>query len=229
MMSRNYLGRKLCWKGRPFWWLRITTLAILRCKTWVAPQACTRVITVLKAWFSRHGIPVTVFSDNGLPFNSEDFKIFSKEWDFHHVTSSPYHAQSNGRVEKAVKTCKSLLIKARADKRDPSFALLERQNTPSESMDALPVQLLYGRQTNMKGGHRRVSGHGSSQMFWLKILYWCIRYQVREPALFLRFLTREASMPGGKGLPYKNDGVLVVPFRVLNQEMTGAVCDSADF
>ena len=85
----------------------------------------TRVTTVLKAWFSRHGIPVTVISDNGPPFNSEDFKTFSKEWDFQHVTSSPYHAQSNGRVENAVKTCKSLLTKARADKRDNLLALLE--------------------------------------------------------------------------------------------------------
>ena len=61
----------------------------------------TRVIAVLKAWFSRHSIPVIVISDNGPPFNSEDFKTCSKDWDFHHVTSSAYHAQSNGRVENA--------------------------------------------------------------------------------------------------------------------------------
>ena len=102
----------------------------------------TCVITVLKAWFSRHCIPVTVISDNGPPFNSEDFKTFSKEWDFHHVTSSPYHAQSHGRVENAVKTCKSLLTKARAGKRDPLLALLEWCNTPTEGMNASPVQLL---------------------------------------------------------------------------------------
>jgi len=65
----------------------------------------TRVITVLKASFSRHRIPVTVISDNGPPFNSEDFKTFSKEWDFHHVTSSPYHARSNGRVERPANHC----------------------------------------------------------------------------------------------------------------------------
>ena len=58
----------------------------------------TRVITVLKSWFSRHGIPVIIISDNGPPFNSKDFKTFSKEWDFHQTISSPYHAQSNGRV-----------------------------------------------------------------------------------------------------------------------------------
>ena len=32
------------------------------------------VITVLKSWFSRHGIPSTAISDNETPFNSEDFK-----------------------------------------------------------------------------------------------------------------------------------------------------------
>ena len=82
---------------------------------------------------------MTVISDNGLPFNSEDFKIFGKEWDFHHVTSSPYHAQSNCRVENAVKTCKSLLTKARADKRDSLLALLEWRNAPTEGMNASPV------------------------------------------------------------------------------------------
>ena len=37
----------------------------------------TRVITVLKSWFSRHGIPMTLISDNGPPFNvnSEDFRL----------------------------------------------------------------------------------------------------------------------------------------------------------
>lgn len=109
-----------------------------------------RVITVLKSWFSRHGIPSTVISDNGRSFNSEDFKAFRSEWDFHHVTSSPYHPQSNGRAENAVKTCKSLLTKARADKRDPLLALLEWRNTPSEGMDAYPVQLLYGRRTHTR-------------------------------------------------------------------------------
>ena len=109
-----------------------------------------RVITVLKTWFARHGIPVTVISDNGPPFNSGDFESFSKEWDFHHKTSSPRHPQSNGRVENAVKSCKSLLMKARADKRDPLLALLEWRNTPTEGMHASPSQLLFGRRTRTR-------------------------------------------------------------------------------
>ena len=32
----------------------------------------TRVISVLKSWYSRHGIPMTLIRDYGPPFNSED-------------------------------------------------------------------------------------------------------------------------------------------------------------
>lgn len=83
------------------------------------------VIMILKTWFARHGIPVTVISDNRVLFNSGDFELFSKEWDFHHITSSPRNPQINGCVENAMKSCKSLLMKARADKHDPWLALLE--------------------------------------------------------------------------------------------------------
>ncbi|CAB4017096.1 Transposon Ty3-G Gag-Pol poly, partial [Paramuricea clavata] len=110
----------------------------------------SRVITVLKSWFARHGIPITVMSDNGPPFNSESFKDFSDEWDFNHITSSPHHPQSNGKVENAVKTCKSLLKKARDDKQAPLLSILEWRNTPTEGMGASPAQLLYGRRTRTR-------------------------------------------------------------------------------
>ena len=69
------------------------------------------VIDACKRQFSRHGIPHTVFSDNGPPFNSMEFQLFAEDWDFKHMTSSPYHSQSNGKVESAVKIAKTLLKK----------------------------------------------------------------------------------------------------------------------
>ena len=107
----------------------------------------SRVITVLKSWFAQHGIPITMMSDNGPPFNSENFQEFSEEWDFNHITSSPHYPQSNGKVENAVKTCKSLLKKARDDKQDPLPSILEWRTTPTEGIGASPAQLLYGRRT----------------------------------------------------------------------------------
>ncbi len=75
------------------------------------------VIYNLKQHFARHGILNTVFSENG-PKNSEKFSRFSRDWEFHHVTSSPGHVQSISMVESAVKTAKRLIKKANKDKTD---------------------------------------------------------------------------------------------------------------
>ena len=65
-----------------------------------------KVVQCLRRHFATHGIPDTVISDNGPQFASEVFANFSKEWMFNHVTTSPYHSQSNGMVESSVKIAK---------------------------------------------------------------------------------------------------------------------------
>ena len=69
------------------------------------------VIKALKEIFARFGIPDEVVSDNGPQFSSAEFAVFAKTWSFAHVTSSPTHAQSNGKAESAVKTVKRLFTK----------------------------------------------------------------------------------------------------------------------
>ena len=105
------------------------------------------VITSLKSQFARHGIPNIVRSDNGSQFSSSDFKTFSQEWDFEHITSSPYHARSNGKNENAVNTAKRILKKAMFDHKDPYLALLDWGNTPTEGLESSPVQRLMRRRT----------------------------------------------------------------------------------
>jgi len=73
---------------------------------------------------ARHGIPKTVKSDNGPQYTAEEYKKFSKEWGFHHVTTSPYHPQANGLAEKSVQIIKNLLTKAKLDNKDPYLSLL---------------------------------------------------------------------------------------------------------
>lgn len=110
-------------------------------------QTSPAVIKVLKTIFARHGIPDTVVSDNGPAYTSEEFSKFAATWEFHHVTTSPHYPQSNGKAESAVKTCKTLLKKAKLAKSDIYLALLNHRNTPTEPTNFSPAQRLFGRHT----------------------------------------------------------------------------------
>ena len=105
------------------------------------------VIKFLKAQFSRHGIPDVLVTDNGPQFISGEFSEFATQWEFQHVTSSPYHPKSNGKAESAVKIVKSLIKKAQRDNKDPWLSLLDYRNTPTTGMQTSPAQRLMSRRT----------------------------------------------------------------------------------
>ena len=103
------------------------------------------VIKEMKATFARYGIPDVLITDNGPQFASAEFAVFAKSWMFQHITSSPYHPQSNGKAENAVKTVKRLFTKCRESCQSEFLALLDWRNTPTEGVGASPAQRLMGR------------------------------------------------------------------------------------
>jgi len=103
------------------------------------------VIKALKEIFARFGIPDKVVSDNGPQFSSAEFAVFAKTWSFAHVTSSPTHAQSNGKAESAVKTVKRLFTKCQESGHSEYLALLDWPNTPSQGIGTSLAQRLMGR------------------------------------------------------------------------------------
>ncbi|UYV79263.1 K02A2.6-like [Cordylochernes scorpioides] len=102
------------------------------------------IIRKLKRTLSNFGIPETLVSDNGPPFFSKEFQNFTSTWNIVHVTSSPYHAQSNGMVERKVQTLKKLMKRCREERTDPYFALLNLRNTPHNNLPS-PAQILMSR------------------------------------------------------------------------------------
>lgn len=102
------------------------------------------VINFMKAIFARHGIPLTVVSDGGPQFTSEMFKRFSREWEFEHIVTSPYHSAANGMAERHVQTAKQLFRKVTEDNRDLFKALLQYRNMPVVD-NISPAQILMSR------------------------------------------------------------------------------------
>ena len=54
---------------------------------------------VLRRWFSMHGLPKVIVSDNGPGFASDEFDSFLKSNGIRHMFSAPYHPSSNGQAE----------------------------------------------------------------------------------------------------------------------------------
>ena len=64
----------------------------------------TEVINHMKSIFAQHGILEVLISDNGPQYTSQAFKDFATDYEFCHVTSSPYFPQGNGEAERPVGT-----------------------------------------------------------------------------------------------------------------------------
>ncbi len=102
------------------------------------------VITHMKGFFVRHGIPQCVISDNSPQYDCCEFSKFAKQYGFQHVTSSPLYPQANGQAEKGVQIVMRLLKKARDSKTDPYLALLSYRAASLEC-GASPAELLMRR------------------------------------------------------------------------------------
>jgi transposase InsO family protein len=92
------------------------------------------VVTQLKSIFARFGIPMEIISDNGPPFNAQEFKLFGMDWGINMVTSSPNYPQSNGLTERCVQIVKKLLKKACDTNTDPYIALMQYRNTANNNL-----------------------------------------------------------------------------------------------
>ena len=105
------------------------------------------VIKKLKSHFARFGIPNSLVTDNGPQFISDDFRDFSMKYQFEHITTSPYHHQSNGKAESAVKQAKRIIRTCKSSNDDIYLALLAHRNTLQTTHETSPAQRLFNRRT----------------------------------------------------------------------------------
>ena len=119
-------------------------------------QSTTSQLTTdrLEETFARHGLCQTIVSDNGPQFTSEHFKSFCDERGIKHITTAPFHPQSNGQAERFVQTFKQGLKKLAGEGNVNEILrkfLFCYRYTPSYNLGSKsPHELMTGRQMRTK-------------------------------------------------------------------------------
>jgi len=100
----------------------------------------------LEETFARYDIPEQLVSDDGRQFTSDEFHEFMKVYNINDVTSSPYHAKSNGESERFIRTFKEKILASELPlpKRLLQF-LFRYRSTPHSTTSVSPSELLNGR------------------------------------------------------------------------------------
>ena len=107
----------------------------------------TKTISFLRSCFARFGLPVTVVSDNGPQFVSQEFKNYLSSMNIRGINTSFYKPSTNGLAENAVGIFKSAMSKFVGEdmqKKLDQF-LLKNRITPHTTTGVSPSELMFGR------------------------------------------------------------------------------------
>lgn len=110
----------------------------------------TEIIKCLDNFFAYSGYPELLVSDNGTQFVSDTLEAYLKRHGIKHLTSAPYHPQSNGQVERFVDTLKRALkkLKDKGSIRENVMKFLHHYRaTPNSNCPSSlsPAELFIGR------------------------------------------------------------------------------------
>jgi transposase InsO family protein len=105
-------------------------------------------IKELRTLFAQFGFPRQVVSDNGPPFQSEEFALFMKQNGIKHIRVAPYHPSSNGAAERLVQTVKRSLHAGAGLSLEHQLAafLLTYRSTKHATTGRTPSELFLGRE-----------------------------------------------------------------------------------
>ena len=101
--------------------------------------------------FTRFGVPIETFSDNGPQFIYSLVQGVMEKYKIRHRKSTPYHPQENGQVESTNKVIESILAKTiNMHRKDWAGILPEAlwayRTTWRNSTVHTPYELVYGKQ-----------------------------------------------------------------------------------
>ena len=120
----------------------------------VKSTSAKTVLPKLDRTFSELGIPEVMRTDNGPPFNGQEFKSFSHDMGFKHRKVTPRWPRANGEVERFVRTVKKIRKTAKVEgknfKQELNRFLRNYRATPHTTTRIPPATLMFGRSMKVK-------------------------------------------------------------------------------
>ena len=101
-------------------------------------------------WIQHFGVPSTITSDQGAQFTSDMFKQLTQTWGIKVITTTPYHPEANGLVERFHRRLKEALIALGTENPHEWFwrlpcVMLSIRTTLKPDVGASPAELVYGK------------------------------------------------------------------------------------
>ena len=120
----------------------------------VRSTSASTVIPVLDKVLSLFGIPDVIKSDNGPPFNSENFHKFAVSTGFKHRRITPLWPKANGEAERFMRNLNKVVKAAEAEhkswKQELYKFLRNYRATPHSTTTKAPYTVLFGRPMSVK-------------------------------------------------------------------------------
>jgi hypothetical protein len=108
----------------------------------------------VEQWVARYGVPRVVTTDRGTQFTSATWASLARTLGFQHITTSAYHPQANGMVERFHRQLKAAL-RARncgtAWAEHLAWALLGLRAAPKEDSGVSAAEAVFGRPLLLPG------------------------------------------------------------------------------
>ena len=96
-------------------------------------------------WLSMFGPPLEIVTDNGPQYVGQPYEDMCSKWNIKHTTTSPRYPQSNGLIERQVRTVKGIIQKCAKTGNGTLIALQQHRCTPLDSNLSSPSEILFNR------------------------------------------------------------------------------------
>jgi transposase InsO family protein len=109
----------------------------------------------IHTWMARYGVPGIVTMDQGRQFSSEVWQILYQKLSIQHISTTAYHPQSNGMVERSHRqlkdTLRGRLAGAKWTDHLPWVLMGLRAAAPKEDSGVSSVEMVFGAPLTLPG------------------------------------------------------------------------------